>query len=102
MSKVNHVETFPLDAIVSIDISGAFYIRLAQLLLELLNKKSPDDLLKAMAELKTRDPKDNDEYHILTMMVLVNEIEQTVKKTGKFDKVEVPEEPTSPEKSGED
>jgi hypothetical protein len=101
MSQANHVETFPPDAIVSIQISGAFYVRLAQLLLELLNKRSPQDLMQLMAELKTREPKDNDEYHILTMMVLVNEIEQTVRKTEKFEKVNV-DDVISPEKSDED
>jgi hypothetical protein len=84
----SEVEVFPLDATVTVEISGAFYGRLNKLLLDHAMTKDNKDLAAAYENLKTNQPQDNYEYHLLTLSILVREIEQQVKKDGKMEKID--------------
>jgi hypothetical protein len=87
------VDEFPNDAIVSIKISGAFYKRLAKMMFDFANTVTPDQFTKMLVELKGREPKDDTEFNILTLLILIAEIERQVKETGVFEKVDVPTDP---------
>lgn len=100
MSTDNNKEVhlFPLDAIVSLDISGGFYTRLVKLLGDLLKDKSPEDILAIMSNLKEDKPADDTEYNLMTLIILINQIEKNVKEQNKFTTVK----PSDYEKSDED
>jgi len=99
MSTENqHVHVFPLDAIVSIEISGAYYTRVSKLLADMLMQKPQEELVKLMSDLNQRAPETDEEYNILTLIILVNEIEKAVKDQEKFELVN----PDDYEKSDED
>lgn len=84
----SEVEVFPLDATVTVEISGAFYGRLNKLLLDHAMTKDNKALAEAYDRLKTNQPQDNYEYHLLTLSILVREIEQQVKKDSKMETVD--------------
>jgi uncharacterized protein YlxW (UPF0749 family) len=84
----SQIEVFPLDAIVTIEISGSFYARLTQLLLDHAMTKDSKTLAAAYENLKSNEPKDAFEYHLLTLSALVKEIENKVKAENKFEKVD--------------
>jgi len=99
MSTENqHVHVFPLDSIVSIEISGAYYSRVTKLLGDMLLQKSQEELVKLMSDLNQRPPENDEEYNILTLIILVNEIEKAVKEQEKFELVN----PSDYEKPDED
>jgi hypothetical protein len=88
MSTKSEVEVFPLDAVVSIEISGSFYARLTQLLLDHATSKDNNSLVAAYESLKSGDPKDAYEYHLLTLSSLIKAIEDEVRKENKFEKID--------------
>ena len=49
-----------------------------------------------MDELKTREPKDEYEYHMMTLLVLLHEIESEAQKQGILEdmEIDVPDVPT--------
>jgi hypothetical protein len=84
----DHVEVFPFETIVSIELSGAFYVRLTQLMLDYASLRDINQLGTTLEELNHRDPKDNYEYNLLTLVILIKEIEATVRKENKFEKID--------------
>lgn len=88
MSTKSEVEVFPLEATVTVEISGAFYARLTQLLLDHAMTKDAKGISEAYENIKSNEPKDSYEYHLLTLSVLVREIEEQVRKDNKFEKVD--------------
>jgi hypothetical protein len=89
MSATNsQIEVFPLDATVTIEVSGSFYARLTQLLLDHAMTKNAKEITAAYENIKTNEPKDAYEYHLLTLSVLVKDIEAQIKKENKFEKVD--------------
>lgn len=89
MSTSNkNVEVFPLDAIVSINISGSFYSRLTQLLIDHATTRDNKSLAKAYEDLQNREPQDSYEYHLLTLSALIKEIEDQVRKDNKFETID--------------
>ena len=84
----SEVEVFPLDAIVTIAVSGSFYSRVTQLLLDHAMTKDSASITEAYDNLKSNPPKDASEFHLLTLSMLVREIEMQVKKQNKFEKVD--------------
>lgn len=82
------VEVFPLDAVVSIEISGSFYSRLTQLLIDHATSRDNKALAQAYLDLQTREPIDAYEYHLLTMSSLIKAIEEQVKKENKFERID--------------
>lgn len=84
------VETIPADAIVNVEISGGMYTRLHQLLLQIASEKSPDQLKDTLIRLKTEEPKTHGEYHLVSILALIFEIEKKAKEQGKTKMVNVP------------
>lgn len=84
----SQVEVFPLDASVTVEISGAFYARITQLLLDHAMSKDNKTLAAAYENLKSNEPRDAFEYHLLTLSILVKDIENKVREENKFEKVD--------------
>jgi hypothetical protein len=84
------VEMFPNDAIVSIKVSGAFYKRLVKLMFSLSTQQDLKSFIKVMTELKTREPENDEEFNIMTVLIMIAEIEKQVKDTGAFEVVDAP------------
>jgi len=84
------VEMFPNDAIVSIKVSGAFYKRLVKLMFSLSTKKDLKAFMKMMAEFKTREPENDEEFNIMTVLILIAEIEREVKDSKVFEVIDAP------------
>lgn len=91
MSSQNQtVDVFPFDEIVSIEMSGAFYARITQLLMDHIHTKEPQEVAKLFNELSSREPQDAYEYHLVTLSALVREVEEQVQKQNKRKAIEIP------------
>lgn len=71
--------SIPVDAVVKIEISGAFYMRLHQTLLNKAAEKSPEEFAKIMKELKLMEPKDVYEHDLGTILSVVLAVENAAK-----------------------
>jgi hypothetical protein len=87
--KMIEVDGFPMDATVNIEIDGNMYIRLSQFMIEYSMKMGYKALPQFLAEMNTREPKNNYEYHVLTLLLLIGDIEEKLKETGQMTKIEV-------------
>ena len=87
-------------AVVKIEVGSGFYFRISQLLIEYGTENFPgEELGKAMEHLKDKEPVNNEEYHLLTLLSLVHEIETQAKIQDLLvtEEVEIPDIPeTSP------
>jgi hypothetical protein len=90
------VHVFPPEAIVSINVSGGFYIRLTKLLGDLVIKLTPEKALKIITDLQKRPPENDDEFNLLTMITLVNELEKAAREQNKYEVV-IPSEYEKPD-----
>jgi hypothetical protein len=86
--KLPPLEIFPIEEIISIKISGGFYVRLSQLLTDHISSRDPKEIAQIFADLATREPKDSFEYHLLTITVLIKEIESVVRAENKFELID--------------
>lgn len=77
--KTTQIEVFPFDKIVTVEISGGFYARISELLLHHTGGKDMKDLAKVIAELKDREPENDFEYHLITLLTLIGSIEKSAK-----------------------
>jgi len=80
--KIKHI---PFDALVDIQISGAFYADLQQQLFILLQQKEGEGIEKVnqrIKELETRQPNDFWEFQITTLMAILYATENAAKKQG--------------------
>lgn len=90
MSKKVKVQAIDLDSIITIEVSGNFYARIQQMLMEMANEKSQEEFLKALKKLEGNDDAENAfEYNLHTIMSLIYEIEKQAKAQGKFKEVEI-------------
>jgi hypothetical protein len=85
-------KVFPHDAIINVPISGAFYSRLVQLMLDMSSSKTKEELADLVERLKTEEPKESFEYHYLTLLVLIAEVEKLVMSSESFKEVEPTDE----------
>ncbi len=72
--------SIPVDAIVTIEVSGAFYMRLHQTLLNKAAERTPEEFAKIMKELKLSEPKDPYEHDLGTILSVVMAVEQAAQK----------------------
>lgn len=96
MSDIIKIPFVKNDAITSVEFSGAFLSRLYDLLYYYVAKLKID-----VAQLKENikkeiDPKDDDEYNAITIVILISEIERNFKKAGLVDYEEVNPSKTNP------
>jgi hypothetical protein len=83
------ISVFPNDSLVSIQISGAFYTRLTQLILEMSSSKTKKEMSEILDMLKNnQDPTDPFTYHYITVLTLIHEIETRGKEQGAFKEVD--------------
>jgi len=69
------------DAIIKIEVSAGFFFRISQLLLEYGAEHFPGAELKDVMEfLKEGNPRTNYEYHLITLLSLVHELETQAKE----------------------
>lgn len=89
--------SIPVDAIVTVEVSGAFYMRLHQLLINKAAEKTPEEFASIMKELKLDEPKNAYEHDLATILTVVLSIEKAAKEQSKIKSVEhtinVDEEP---------
>lgn len=90
MSSTNQMlDIFPFDETVSIEMSGAFYARITQLLMDHVNTKGHQEVAQIFEELTKREPKDAYEYHLITLSSLVKEVERQVQEQNKKQTIDV-------------
>lgn len=91
-------EGIKLEAIVSIDMSGAYCGRIQGLLAHLIGLMPPEEFQECIKQIadKTRTTSlftvNPLYFHIETLLILINDIEVCSKKQGLIQKVEIPEE----------
>jgi hypothetical protein len=90
------VHLFPPDAIVNINVSGGFYIRLTKLLGDMVIKLTPEKTLEIIGDLQKRAPENDDEFNLLTLITLINELEKAAREQNKFEVV-IPSEYEKPD-----
>lgn len=84
------VETIDRETIVPIKVSGAYYITLQQMFMDLAMQKSPEEFKKVMERLKGNNPpQDRYESHLHILLSLIFEIENSAKENGLTKKVDV-------------
>lgn len=66
----------PFDALVKIEVSGSFAGRLQQLLIYMMREKSPGEIHKIVEDLRTKEPEDEYSFALLTIIILIQEIEK--------------------------
>lgn len=79
----------PFDALVKIEVSGSFAGRLQQLLIFMMEKKSPGEIHKIIEELRTKEPEDVYSFNLLTIIILIQEIEKQAIEQGLIKDFEV-------------
>jgi hypothetical protein len=87
------IEGIPTDAVIDLQISGNFYQRLHQLLMFHSQKEGLDKFTAALAAIKAGEPKNEYEYHLLTILTLIGSIEEAAKIQGKIKTADLPEQP---------
>ena len=98
MAEKATVEVIPYDAIVNVKISGGFYTRLVQLSLTFANQLGLEDLTTHLEEMKTREPKNDTEYNLLTILTMIS----TIEREARLQKVLETKEVDLPDTQGED
>lgn len=80
--------SIPVDAVVTLEVTGAFYMRLHQLLINKSAEKTPEEFALLMKELKVDAPKDAYEHDLSTLLMLVLTIEENAQKQGKIKSID--------------
>lgn len=68
--------TIPFESVVKIEVSGGMYARIMQLTQELAQEKGPEEFAKILEHLKNGKERTRFEYHLVTVMALIKEIEE--------------------------
>jgi len=76
MANNTQIPVFPFDKIAKVEISGGFYTRISQLVVSYTQQQDLKDVVSFLEEMKTREPKTEQEYHLLTLLTLVASIER--------------------------
>jgi len=89
MEKIKY-KTIPHDAIISIEVSGAFYNNLSNLLLHLSSSVSEEEFKAMLEALKENKPAKNiTEFNIHMLFSLIYEIEKNAKNQNKVVTTEI-------------
>lgn len=68
--------TIPFESIVKIEVSGGMYVRIVQLVQELGQEKGLEEFEKILKHLKNGKERNRFEYHLVTAISLLTEIEK--------------------------
>jgi excinuclease UvrABC helicase subunit UvrB len=96
MAKIKY-QALPKDAIVDIQISGTFYMRMVDLLSALGESVGIDEFKRVLTKLKENNPAESlFEFNVHTLMALIYEVEKQAiaQNKCKEEEMEVPDEPT--------
>lgn len=93
VKKPIQLEAIQMDSIIDLQISGGFYKRLQDLMPYLSQKEGLDKFSAALVSIKAGEPKTEFEYHLLTVMTLIFEIEKNAGIQKKLKMVDLPEQP---------
>lgn len=79
-----NIETIPLDKLINIKVSGAYYASIQNLFYMILQEKAMDDptgykTAKLLEELGEREPKDKWETQVVLLFSLLRTIEEAAK-----------------------
>lgn len=80
--------SIPVDAVVTIEVSGAFYMRLHQTLLNKASEKTPEEFANIMKELILDKPKDVYEHDLGTILAVVMSVEKAAQTQDKIKSVD--------------
>jgi hypothetical protein len=78
----NKIEVMPLDAVVGIQVNGAFLTRVQTCLMYLLKDKSQEELKAASEAIKAQSHTEDWQFHYETLGILINDIERAAKESG--------------------
>jgi hypothetical protein len=97
MSKTK-IKSIPFEEIIDIQISGAFYMRIQNVFLEMISKLSDEDQKQLLQKVKenSQDITDPAILNAITILILMNEIEHQANSQGKVkdQEVDIPENGT--------
>ncbi len=84
------VKGIPLESIIKIEVSGHFYLRIQQMLVQMAAEKSKEEFLEILEKLKTDKKADSFyEYNLFTILSLIHEIEKQAETQGKIEDKEI-------------
>lgn len=89
--KTFRIPRVKYDAIIKIEVSGAFLQKCQQLLMAITKDVSPEDLTKSLEKFKlgTEAPAEPKEAAVFIMLALISEIEKEANAQGKVEVVEI-------------
>jgi hypothetical protein len=97
MEKTIKYKTLPFDALVDIQVSGAFYKKLVDLLSALAESVPVEEFQAVLEKVKTDDaPKDIFEVNIQLLLALIYEIENKGVAQNKVKEIEIDAETGKP------
>ena len=77
------IKTIPFDAKIDITVGGGLYARVSQFIQDWGSQKPIEEFTAILERLKTEEPKDAFEYHLVTLLSIVIEIEEKATAQGK-------------------
>jgi len=80
--KPTKIKVIKDDALIKIDIGALFYARIKELLFWYGTQVPEEEFRKSMLELRTREPQNDFEYHLIALLALVQEIEKKADEQG--------------------
>lgn len=78
------------NSVVKIDIGDGFHVRIQQLLFYILKDHPAEKVILALENIKTKEPADDFEYHVLTLLSLLYANESAFEAAGCLIDKEVP------------
>jgi hypothetical protein len=98
MSDLKKFKAIEYESIIDIQVNGYFYLQVQSLLFHLADQMEPEEIVKVMNAIKTRNFDDKNNLHPLTphidtVLLLMLEIEKQAKIQGKIVDKDLPEMP---------
>lgn len=87
------VQGIELGAIIDLKINGGMYSRLQDLLLHYSQQKPLEEFTKILQAVKNKESTDTYSYHLETLLVLINGIEEAASAQGKIKTADLPKQP---------
>jgi len=78
------------NSIVKIDIGDGFHVRIQQLLFYILKDHPAEEVILAIENIKTKEPANDFEYHLLTLLTLIYANESAFEVAGCLTDKEAP------------
>lgn len=89
-SKTFKAKAVESDKTIKIEVGAGFYNRVQTFLADHINTVEPEVSIKALNEVKTREPESKFEYNLLTLLTLIYSIEKQFNDEGLTKNIEIP------------